>query len=174
MSEWQPFTGNYEKQWYDVLLPDGEVVECCWPNAGHLHEMRGRSRQWDETSGVKFRPSTRDPWESQEEADARETDRAVVIVGGESEARSASRHRIAALRTIAVAAAMGAGIPIEISNHERDPLWVPGLEPVRRYEPRQPGQQYRKRIPQTDADRDALARAEAKRQRRAARRGAQP
>lgn len=34
MSKWIKYSGNYEKQEYDVKLVDGSVIKNCWPNAG--------------------------------------------------------------------------------------------------------------------------------------------
>lgn len=39
--------GQYDKTWYDVLLPDGSVVERCWPNAGKMVATDGSGREWE-------------------------------------------------------------------------------------------------------------------------------
>lgn len=54
-STWEPFTGDYEKEFLDVLLPSGEVVYACWPNAGALAAMDGSGDRWTAEDGVKFR-----------------------------------------------------------------------------------------------------------------------
>lgn len=41
-----PWDGEYEKVFYDVLLPSGEVVEHCWPNAGKMDELKFPFRRW--------------------------------------------------------------------------------------------------------------------------------
>lgn len=37
MSEWKPYTGDYDKRWYDIRLKDGREFMDCWPNAGTFH-----------------------------------------------------------------------------------------------------------------------------------------
>lgn len=40
--EWRPWTGNnYIKSHYDILLPDGTIIEHQWPNAGFIREFEG-------------------------------------------------------------------------------------------------------------------------------------
>lgn len=46
MNEWQPFEGDYDKQHYDALLPDGTIVPYCWPNAGVLCATDGSGNTW--------------------------------------------------------------------------------------------------------------------------------
>lgn len=41
MNEWIPFTGEYEKQFYDIRLKDGRELVHCWPNAGDFHAFNG-------------------------------------------------------------------------------------------------------------------------------------
>lgn len=41
MSEFVDFDGNYEKQFYDVKLPNGKVAKHLWPNAGGF-DLDGR------------------------------------------------------------------------------------------------------------------------------------
>jgi hypothetical protein len=36
-AKWKPFTENYEKWSYEVLLPDGTMLKNGWPNAGKMH-----------------------------------------------------------------------------------------------------------------------------------------
>ena len=44
-SEWLPFTGDYDKVYYDVKLPSGEIVPHCWPNAGMIYTVP-HDRHW--------------------------------------------------------------------------------------------------------------------------------
>lgn len=37
MAIWVKYEGKYEKQFYDIELIDGEVIEHLWPNAGYFH-----------------------------------------------------------------------------------------------------------------------------------------
>jgi len=30
---WIPYDGEREKEFYDIKLKNGEVIECCWPNS---------------------------------------------------------------------------------------------------------------------------------------------
>jgi hypothetical protein len=64
---WQPFTPDfdYEKAFYDVLLPSGEIVKHCWPNAGWLNTMFGTMRKWSGTDGVKVRLSATHPMDEE-------------------------------------------------------------------------------------------------------------
>lgn len=57
---WEAFTGEYQKRTYDVLLPDGEVVRWCWPNAGYMNEAypsNHKGRRWGIEDGIKVRYS---------------------------------------------------------------------------------------------------------------------
>lgn len=36
-SEWKSYNGEYEKEWYDIELESGDIIEQCWPNAGWFH-----------------------------------------------------------------------------------------------------------------------------------------
>lgn len=49
--------GEYEKQWYDVMLPSGEMVLACWPNAGKLVETKAPFRFWQVQDSVCVRPT---------------------------------------------------------------------------------------------------------------------
>ena len=40
-SEWVPYPGEYEKQFYDIRLKDGRELKTCWPNAGVFHASDG-------------------------------------------------------------------------------------------------------------------------------------
>lgn len=33
VQEWKPYTGDYDKQFYDVKDKDGNIFTNCWPNA---------------------------------------------------------------------------------------------------------------------------------------------
>lgn len=60
--EWCTWTGNnYIKSHYDVLLPDGTVLEHCRPNAGVMFEHRG-VREFRAEDNVKVRLSKTSPW----------------------------------------------------------------------------------------------------------------
>lgn len=37
IQEWKPYTGDYEKQFYDVKDKDGNILTKCWPNAWFLN-----------------------------------------------------------------------------------------------------------------------------------------
>jgi hypothetical protein len=39
MNVWLEFDGHYEKHECDIMLKDGTVLECCWPNAGLFVKM---------------------------------------------------------------------------------------------------------------------------------------
>jgi hypothetical protein len=47
---------DYEKDFYEVLLPDGTIVPQCWPNDGKMNATDCSGRSWDWNSGVKVRP----------------------------------------------------------------------------------------------------------------------
>ena len=36
--EFFPWTGWYEKKFYDAFLKDGSIVECVWPNADRIRD----------------------------------------------------------------------------------------------------------------------------------------
>lgn len=76
-----------------------------------------------------------------------------------------SNKRIALLAHAAIVAAAMPDVFV-LDNHHRE-------EPPREYLPKEPDQPYRRKKPATEADHEALARAEAKRQRRANRNAAQ-
>ena len=65
-TDFVPWDGEYEKEFYDVLLPSGEVVKHCWPNAGFMNDIMGNGpqRQWSPKDGVKVRPSPDHPMDS--------------------------------------------------------------------------------------------------------------
>ena len=37
---------DYDKECYDVLTPERDVVKQCWPNAGFYCAMDGSGRRW--------------------------------------------------------------------------------------------------------------------------------
>lgn len=45
--EFKEFTWDYEKQFYDVKLPSGEIIAECWPNAWLIQECKWEHRKWD-------------------------------------------------------------------------------------------------------------------------------
>lgn len=60
---WVPLTKDfdYEKQFYDVLLPSGVVVKHCWPNAGYLCDINGSGLKFGPEDNIKIRPSPDHP-----------------------------------------------------------------------------------------------------------------
>lgn len=64
---WHDFTENfdYAKKFYDVQLPDGTVIEQCWPNAGGMNESMNpnavKDRRFMPKDNVKVRLSLRHP-----------------------------------------------------------------------------------------------------------------
>lgn len=55
MSSWQPFRGEYEKTFYQIRFPDGEVRKHCFPNAGYMHALDGSGLMWSEKSQIEFK-----------------------------------------------------------------------------------------------------------------------
>lgn len=48
-SDWQPFTGDYEKQFYEVLLKgEGKILSHMYPNAGQFCAVDGSGKMIDE------------------------------------------------------------------------------------------------------------------------------
>jgi hypothetical protein len=43
---WMSFTADYDKTFYDVWLPTGEIVKECWPNAGSMNSSDDSDRSW--------------------------------------------------------------------------------------------------------------------------------
>lgn len=62
---WQPFTEDfdYEKKFYDVQLPDGTVIEQCYPNSGVLNAINGSPGKavYTHKDNIKVRLSLRHP-----------------------------------------------------------------------------------------------------------------
>lgn len=56
----RPFEGDYEKQWYEVRLPDGEIL-LCWPNAGKMIAIDGSGGEWSPSDGIEYRETLRNP-----------------------------------------------------------------------------------------------------------------
>ena len=57
---WQPYTGQYEKIWYDARTPDGIIHPFCWPNSGFLCGMFSGGKQFG-AGKVEYRPSGANP-----------------------------------------------------------------------------------------------------------------
>ena len=53
---WDIFTADYdyEKELYQVLLPDGTILENCWPNAGMMH-CSDTGKIFKHTDNIKVR-----------------------------------------------------------------------------------------------------------------------
>lgn len=43
---WLPFTEEYVKQFYELRLPNGTIIQHLWPNAGKLVAIDGTDRMW--------------------------------------------------------------------------------------------------------------------------------
>lgn len=56
-NEWQEWTGQYDKRMYDVMLPDGTIIEQCWPNAGEFHATDGIDGKKYNVEGMSIRVS---------------------------------------------------------------------------------------------------------------------
>lgn len=41
-----PWNGDYEKQFYDILTNQGNIIEECWPNAGKMVITKDHKR-WE-------------------------------------------------------------------------------------------------------------------------------
>lgn len=55
MNEFKPWDGEYNKQFYDVLLPNGDILKACWPNAGKMVSMDGSGRMWSVDDRIQVR-----------------------------------------------------------------------------------------------------------------------
>lgn len=44
MNVWLDFDGHYEKHECDIMLKDGTIIECVWPNAGDFNELHNQKR----------------------------------------------------------------------------------------------------------------------------------
>lgn len=65
---WEPFTGDYAKEYYDIKLVTGDIVENCYPNAGTFHVLKenGKFAQGYMIEGstvAEFRLSNYDPFQ---------------------------------------------------------------------------------------------------------------
>lgn len=56
-SGWFKWTGDYEKQCYDVWVKGCDVVLGCWPNAGFMCTTDGSGRQWSPSEVIAVRVS---------------------------------------------------------------------------------------------------------------------
>lgn len=65
--EWEPFTKDFDywKKFYDVMLPDGTIVEQCWPNAGKMNAINGDGRTWGHEDNIKVRLSKKHPMDDE-------------------------------------------------------------------------------------------------------------
>jgi hypothetical protein len=61
--KFKPWDGEYNKQYYDVLLPDGRIIATCWPNAGKMVAMNGSGKMWSVEDKIQVRESIKLPWE---------------------------------------------------------------------------------------------------------------
>ncbi len=58
-SDWQPFTGDYEKRFYEAKHRDGSMaMQHLWPNAGNLYSTDGLGLVIKPSHGLVFRPCT--------------------------------------------------------------------------------------------------------------------
>ena len=55
--QYLPFNGNYEKEFYDVRLHNGQEIHDCWPNAGMFHAPGGTVITGAEVSSVRLSQS---------------------------------------------------------------------------------------------------------------------
>ena len=59
VNEWQPFTGDYEKRFYEARHPNGtKAIQHLWPNAGRLHATNGTDLVITPAMGMVFRRCT--------------------------------------------------------------------------------------------------------------------
>lgn len=58
-SDFKPWDGGYEKQFYDVQLSSGVIIEHCWPNAGVMTPMDGSRSSWTPEDKINVRVSRR-------------------------------------------------------------------------------------------------------------------
>ena len=73
-SEFVRWDGDYEKEFYDVLLPSGEIVKWCYPNAGKMIDVHNKpgteQREWTPEDNIKVKLSPNHPlddWINEEE-----------------------------------------------------------------------------------------------------------
>lgn len=61
--EWTTFTidFDYDKTFYDVLLPNGDVIPNCWPNAGKMNAFCTNGKVYSHTDNIKVRISQNPP-----------------------------------------------------------------------------------------------------------------
>jgi len=53
-NDFKLWDGSYDKTWYDIRLPSGEVLTC-WPNAGCMMSMDGSGRTWLPKDNIEVR-----------------------------------------------------------------------------------------------------------------------
>lgn len=53
--DFNPWNGEYDKDFYEVLLPNGDIVLECWPNAGKMFAMDGTGRMWEVKDKIQVR-----------------------------------------------------------------------------------------------------------------------
>lgn len=100
--EWQPFTENFDylKEFYDVMLPDGTVLNHFWPNAGKMNAMHGApQKQYTHLDNIKVRLSPDHP---EDDATPAEKPKMVIVGSGTSDADMVMAREIAAKHGIQV------------------------------------------------------------------------
>lgn len=60
-TDFRDWDGQYIKQFYDVLLNDGTLVQHCWPNAGEMVATDGSNRRWSPQDNIQIRRSPTHP-----------------------------------------------------------------------------------------------------------------
>lgn len=55
---WTKWTGDYEKQAYDVWIKGVDIVLGCWPNAGRMVATDGSDREWTPEQVLAVRVSS--------------------------------------------------------------------------------------------------------------------
>lgn len=53
LTDWQPYSGEYDKGWYNVKIATGEVVRDCWPNAGGFHSFHEKDQRFGRIDGSR-------------------------------------------------------------------------------------------------------------------------
>lgn len=64
-NDWVPFVQgfDYYKKFYDVRLPDGQIYEQCWPNAGCMNTTHGEGKTFRPSDNILVRLSKHQPCE---------------------------------------------------------------------------------------------------------------
>lgn len=62
--DWEEFTEDYDyiKKFYDVLLPSGQIIKHCWPNAGKMIATDTTGRIWSVEDNIKVKLSKDRPF----------------------------------------------------------------------------------------------------------------